>query len=203
MLSGQAAIAWERETEKHITGYIRSKIDPPISNVTVSATIVRMDAPDKSELPPSGSNRKLQDSANQPTFVIEADISVAYRSNGTENDVGSWVYGAWADETDRAQYVENLRRSIDAFSDLTNVSVRVEGYTPPPPDSSEKPEEETKSKSNIAVIAGASVGGAAFLLLAIFLYIRLTGEQAQEEDGNQQSQISPETSGTPKIAVST
>lgn len=203
-LSGQAAISWERETENQIKRYMTGpEIDPPVFDVRVSANILSTEPPDASEfLADGGSSRKLQDAVPQPTLVVEADISVTYRSTGTENDVADWVYGAWSDEADVAQYVENLQRSNVVFSNLTTVSVQVAGQPSPPPDNSQKPDEETNDKSNIAVIAGASVGGAAFLLLAIFLYIRLTGDQGQE-DGHQQSQVSPETSGVPKIAVST
>lgn len=161
-----------------------------------------MNPPDQSELlANSGSTRKLQDTTPQPTLVVNADVSVTYRSSATvsQSSVESWVYEAFSDDADVAKYVANLRRRIAVFSELTTVSVTVEGYSP---DGNQRPDQETKDNSNIAVIAGATVGGAAFLLLAVFLYIRLTGDQAQD-DGHQPSQVSPETSGVPKIAVST
>ncbi len=204
MLSGQAAIAWERETENQIRGHIlRSGLEPEVFDVTVSSNIVSMDPPDDNELSAGdGSARKLQDAFAEPILVVEADISVNYRSSGSDHDVESWVFGAWSEEDDRAKYVENLQRRNAIFGDITSVSVQVEGYSPPPPSGGQAPEEETKGKSNVAVIAGASVGGAAFILLAVFLFIRISGDRSQE-DGNQQSQVSPETSGTPKVAVST
>lgn len=204
MLSGQAAIAWERETENHIRGYIlQAGFEPAVFDVAVSSNIVSMDATAETEVVTGeGSNRNLQDDVPEPTLVIEADISVTYRSSGTEHDVESWVFGAWSEQEDRDQYVENLQRRDAVFTDITSVSVQVEGYSPPPPNGGQSPDEETKDKPNVAVIAGASIGGAAFILLAVYLFIRISGDRSQD-DGHQQSQVSPETSGTPKVAVST
>lgn len=136
--------------------------------------------------PNQGRGRELQIGVEQ-SLIIQFDVALSYRSDGTDHDVDSLVFSAWEDASDRADYVLALQKRAEAaFGDVQDVQVEVEGYVPPPAN------DDDNEKSNVAVIAGASVGGVALLLLVGFLVMRNRGDRL-DEDNNQESKITPET----------
>jgi hypothetical protein len=152
-----------------------------------------------------GSNQEIVDPARarflqvtERSLFMQCDITMFYRSTDEENDVKGWVYAAFDDADDKEAYLSNLQRRSDAFQGVEHVVVEVDGYIPPSSDAETLPE----TNSNVAVIAGAAVGGAALMLLAIFLFMR-QGPTKSILDPIQQSIANPETARPPKGAVST
>jgi hypothetical protein len=201
ILTGQAAIALERESENTLRRYILQQgLEPPLLELEVNWNIVAQTPPEAVQNGDGGSTRMLQGGQlSEPTLIVQADVSVIFRSETTDHDVESWVFEAWEEEADRITYVNNLKRRSNVFQGLQDVLVEVEGYVPP---AIIGPETQPEEKANIAVIAGGAVGGAALILLAIFMYVRLRSDGSIAED-RQQSQTTPSTTGQPKVAVST
>jgi hypothetical protein len=84
-----------------------------------------------------------------------------------------------------------------AFDDVTFVLVEVAGYSPPAIIDLDQPVDDG---THIAVIAGASVGGAALLVLIAFVVVR----QRNGKDNPAANEVARAPSdAVPKIAVST
>lgn len=188
-LKGGEVINWESATEKHIERHImRAGVEPEMIDLQVRTNIVRQDFPSS-----NGRQRLLQEGSDQ-TLIIQFDVVLDYRSVGTDHDLEQLVFLAWDTPMDRAKYVMELQSESAEFHDIEDVIVEVEGYLPPIDD-------DTPSESvNIAVIAGASVGGAALIILIGFSLMRRRNGKGDDEN-NEQSRTTPDT--VQKIAIAT
>jgi hypothetical protein len=213
ILTGQAAIAWERESENTLRRFILEQgVEPPLFDLEVNWNIVAQTPPAvievESAVESAGSARMLQEGGQpaesaEPSLIVQADVSVIFRSATTDYDVESWVFEAWRKEADRTTYVNNLKRRSSVFQDVRDVIVEIEGYVPPPPNGGIRPEPSPNEKSNAAVIAGGAVGGVALLLLAVFMFVRLRSDRSVLDEDHYQSHTTPSTNGQPNVAVST
>ena len=163
-------------------------MEPEMIDLQVRTNIVRQDFPSS-----NGRQRLLQEGSDQ-TLIIQFDVVLDYRSVGTDHDLEQLVFLAWDTPMDRAKYVMELQSESAEFHDIEDVIVEVEGYLPPIDD-------DTPSESvNIAVIAGASVGGAALIILIGFSLMRRRNGKGDDEN-NEQSRTTPDT--VQKIAIAT
>lgn len=195
ILSGQAIISWESVTEKHIQRHMLryewSEDEPEMIDLVVRTNIVNQGFPETN----NNGQRLLQQEGGNQTLLIQFDVSLSYRSVGANHDLDKLVFSAWDDSMDRAEYVMELQSQSDVFHDVEDVIVEVEGFVPIP---STKPETES---TNIAVIAGASVGGAALLILVVFLLTRSRNGKKNRGENTGQSRTTPDSEQ--KINVAT
>ena len=209
-LTGAALAGLGRETELTIRRSILQD-DLDIYDLEVIANIIDQ-IPLQPEADEAGDEGRLlqldeatEEAPEVPTLKVLFDVFITFRSATADHDVEGWVFQTWEEESDRATFVANLKRRSSVFQTVEDVAVTVEGYVPPPPNGGIGPDQPPNEKSNVAVIAGATVGGAALLLLGIFLFMRMSSDRSiVDEDGNpHQSQTTPSTTGQPKVAVST
>lgn len=201
---GQAAIAFERESANTFRQWILQQgfdLDDLDVNWNSIAQILLDGGIQDGGADSTQGQREMQESA-PPSIIIESDVSVIFRSPTTDYDVQSWVYEAWQDEALSSAFLTNLQRRSAVFQGVEEVNVEVEGYIPPPPNGGVGPEPSPDKDTSVAVIAGATVGGAALVLLAVFLYVRLSSDGSVNE-GHHQSQTTPSTTGQQPVAVST
>jgi len=196
ILSTQAQRAFARETESQIRQHILQAASD-VNGLVVDVKVISQTPP---TAPSNGSGgRSLQNSlVPQPTLVIRSRVSVIFRSNSTHHDVKSWVFTAFDHQAQQSAYIDNLKHVSSEFDGVKNAMVKVEGYSGSVSGAT-APQPSNPKNSHVAVIAGASVGGAAAILLAVFLLIRLGSDRSVDE-GHQQSQTG-ETSGQHKVST--
>lgn len=194
-LSGRGVLTHEAVTAGHIEAHVRSNFDA-VKSIDVTVNIDDQEVIDPATAASQSGGRMLQ--VDDRTLFVRCDVSLFYRSTDGDNDLEGWVFSAFDDPADQQQYISNLQRRSSVFDDIQLIVVEVEGYEPPPPNRG-----TGTDGSNVAVIAGASVGGAALLLLAAFLFMRKGKSGKSVDEDNFQSQTTPETTVPPKVAVST
>lgn len=162
-LEGTAAIVWERVTREHITSQIRAlNVEPPLFDLTVD-TDIRSQAP-----PQQVTNTDTLPRFANNSLIIEFNVRVSYRSVGKEHDLDELVFSAWDAPAEKDAYVQRLKTQSNFFIDIEEVNVEVEGFIPKRPDNGDT----GVDGPTIALIAGASGGGALLVLLCGFLYLR-------------------------------
>lgn len=203
VLQGQAAIAWERETESHLGTYLLGSVEPAMFNLEVSANIVNQYFVSGLQLE---SNRALQDGSEpvESALVVKFDVEITFRSVGQSHDLDALVFAAWDETTSRETYVTNLQGRSSTFDEVEDVLLDVDGYEPPPEDDDDfvaGNDDSPEEKSNVAVIAGAAVGGAALLLLVVFMLLRRSGEKSLDGGEHGHSNTAAETAAVNKITT--
>jgi hypothetical protein len=118
----------------------------------------------------NNSESEADDNITTPsdTLYVLFTATLRYRSESRDHDIAALVGSAWATEMEKQNYVRELQDASAAFDPVQDVDVRVQGYDPPAP--TQAPTPDDGDKANIAVIVGASVGGAALLVLAGLLF---------------------------------
>jgi len=131
-------------------------------------------------------------------LVIQFILDVEYQT-ANAFDVNQLVWSAFDTPEEQAEYILDLQDESDVFDPIREINVEVQGFVPSP---TQAPRPEPGSNIDIAVIAGASVGSVAFVILMILLFLRRrSGKSEDEEKGGTESQITPST--TKNIKVST
>jgi hypothetical protein len=202
VLVGESIIIWESVTGSHVRNHIvRSGVEPPLLQLQVRTNIVGQTFPVVASLTSSsGNGRLLQDQQSavieEDSLIVQFDVGVSFRSESQDQDVRALIYSAWDSADDRAEYVQALQAESKVFREIADVRVEVEGFVPPTavtvaPDSG--------GEVGIAVIAGASVGGAALIFLIGFFVMRRRNG-SKDDPRQQDSKTTPETAS--RIAVS-
>jgi hypothetical protein len=127
------------------------------------------------------------------TLNVLFTVTLRYRSEDRDHDIATLVGSAWETTMDRANYVMRLQAESDIFDQVTEVDVRVRGYEPPLP--TESPASVAGDKVNIAVIVGASVGGAALVVLVVLLFmtVRRRSQDSLKHRETEESRGTPST----------
>jgi hypothetical protein len=207
-LQGRDPIIWESVTDQFLTDYIYSLgFDPPLFDLDLATNIDeqipagRESEEEDAAQDESSTRRYLQDSGSDvPTdaLTIVFDVVISYRSPSTDIDVKQLVYNAWESSIARAEFLMNLQDQSATFDPVQDVDVIVEGYVPPQPTPSPTAQED---KVNIAVIAGASVGGVALvILIALVVMKRRSGKNGLEME-NDESRGTPSTGQNLKVST--
>jgi hypothetical protein len=147
------------------------------------------------EEPANGGLRFLQEGI-EDALIIRFEVVLVFRSTSDDYDLEGLVFSAWDDEADEEAYILGLQMGSPVFDGVAIVLVEVDGYVPPKIVEPEGQGDDT----NIAVIAGASVGGAALLILVAFLFVRR--RNGKDNPVNNEGPRAP-SHPVPKIAVST
>jgi hypothetical protein len=191
-LTGQSIITWESVTEEHIRRHIlNAGLKPELFDLTVGTNIVDQWFPIISS---SDGTRSLQ-TVPPNSLIIQFDVSLMYRSEGQDRNLDLLVFNAWDTVMDRAEYVMELQSKSKVFDDIQDVIVEIKNYVTPTIDDGTE-----KKKVNIAVVIGASVGGAALIILVAFVLLRKNNGKGLDNN-NENSRTTPETDR--KIAVAT
>jgi hypothetical protein len=209
VLAGQSIIFWESVTGSHVRKHIlRSGVEPPLFQLQVGTNIVGQSfpVPASPTTTPSG-NRRLRLLQDQPapsqddlSLIVQFDVAVSFRSESQEQDVRALIYSAWGTPDDRNEYVRALQAESNVFREVMDVLVQVEGFRPPIDNGDDNDGSESSASIGIAVIAGASVGGAALIFLIGFFVMRRRNG-SKDDPRQQESKTTPETGS--RIAVST
>jgi len=201
ILTGQTIISWESITEDHVeNSLLRQNLDPIIFDLDIRANVVGQSIPVPELQPPEEGGRLLQSTEAGATLVIVFDIFISYRSVGKDYDMPMLVFDAWLEESDRNNYVATLRGRSDDFIGVSDVEIDIQGFTPPDPEEPEPSGDD--GNANVAIIAGAAVGGVAVILLAGLLLMRRRNSNKEEEPELPPAPTSLETPAS-RVAVST
>lgn len=207
-LGTQDVFSWEEVTEDFIRQHIlETSVDPPIFDLVVRTNLdqqipggtVVQDGTTSDESGETRRLRSLQESAGDQsgdgTVVTPSDtlnviftVSLRYRSESRDQDIAQLVGSAWDTTLDRANYVIDLQDQSNTFNQVQDVDVMVSGYVPPPPTPA-----PSDDNANIAVIVGASVGGAALLVLSVLLFMTMR----RRNRGSVKAVDTEESKGTP------
>jgi hypothetical protein len=208
-LRGRDPVIWESVTQQFLADFLLS-LDPPLLDLDVVTNIdaqipagslpAQDDATeDETTEDETSTRRYLQDNEMEITndaLTIIFDVVLSFRSTKDVNPK-QVVFDAWQSSISRVQYVMNLQDQSATFDPVQDVNVIVEGYVPPPPTPAPTPEESV----NIAVIAGATVGGAALVILVVLVFMRRrNGKQGLELD-HEESRASPSTAQNVKVST--
>lgn len=202
-LQGRDPIIWESVTGEFLTDFITSvTLDPPLFDLDVK-TNINEQIPARTQTTEAGTStrRYLQESdAEIPSdaLTIVFDVEIRFRSESSDVDAKQLVFNAWQSSISRAQYVINLQDESATFDPLQDVEVIVEGYVPPPPTPAPTPDE---NNANIAVIAGASVGGAALVILLALIFMKRRNAKQGLETENEESRATPSTGQNNKVST--
>ena len=193
ILAGDAIILWESTTADRIYDHIggtEGGIQPSLFDLQVGTNIVRQDLEesdgDRRMLAVPLGLRQLQedtvvmgeDVPNDPALIIQFDVVVLFRSESKDQEVPSFVYGAFDEEQDRQQYIQTLQSRSRTFDGINKVQIRVRGFDPPSP--TERGAGEDDDGLGLPFIIGASLGAAAILFLialAIMIFRKQNGQQ--------------------------
>lgn len=194
-LSRTEYVSWERVTENFVEKYLRSKKVESTIRADFRSQYVDMIQDT------TGTTRRFLQGSNSETpvgfLMIQFILDVEYRSPNAF-DVNQLVWSAFDSPEEQAEYVLDLQDEASIFDPIREINVDVQGFVPSP---TQAPEPEPGSNMDIAVIAGASVGGVAFVILMTLLFLRGRSGKSEEEKGGTESQITPST--TKNIKVST
>lgn len=185
VLSGQEITSWKSVTDEHISENIMdAKVDPELIDLEVDTIIGEQVIPAPESV--RYRVRALQET-NAQELIISFEVDLEYRSVATDHNLDQLIYSAFDTPPDRAAYVKKLE-----IEDIEDVLVEVEGFIPPQP--------ESGGGLGIAVIAGASVGGAALLILCGLLLKRSRDGEGYEETQGRTGSLSSTDPGR-KIAA--
>jgi len=195
-LSRQETVSWEKVTENFVKKFLRSK--KVESTVRADFRFQYVDMIRDT----SGTTRRFLQGSNSEApvgfLVIQFILDVEYQT-ANAFDVNQLVWSAFDTPEEQAEYILDLQDESDVFDPIREINVEVQGFVPSP---TQAPRPEPGSNIDIAVIAGASVGSVAFVILMILLFLRRrSGKSEDEEKGGTESQITPST--TKNIKVST
>ena len=172
-LDGEDVIVWKSATEAHITQYLLSEADPPMMEVVALTVNIIEQSKEKDR-------RSLQRLGGGDSLWIYFNVSMAYRSNSDDYDTDELVWSAFASQVDGLEYIIALRKKSESFDPVLLAQVNVQGYNEPPTQAPQ-PAKEKRDKTEIAVIVGASIGGAALIILIILLFLRCSSGKTVSE----------------------
>lgn len=195
-------IFWRTSTEKFIKDFLLSnEVEPPMFDVDVGLTIQQQNQGIVEQDVVGTFRRVLQEEISGEevySLVVKYYITIGYRSNGYDHDANQLVWSAFGSPEKRATYIANLQQRSGFFQPVEDVKVEVMGYVPT---EAQAPVGGTGQKVDTAVIVGASVGGVAFIILLVLLFLRRRSGKSIEEEDVVQTVATPST--TKNIKVST
>lgn len=171
-------------------------VDPPLLDLVVVTNIANQipaESPPQQDNPPT--RRYLQgndDEIPSDALTVIFDVDTSFRSANYVN-MKQLVFNAWQSSMSRAQYIMDLQDQSATFDSIQDLDVIVEGYVPPPPTPAES--------ANIPVIVGASVGGAALLILIALVFMRRRNGKQGMDTENEESRVTPSSAQNLKVTT--
>eukprot|EP00531_Pseudo-nitzschia_arenysensis_P000438 CAMPEP_0116124074 /NCGR_PEP_ID=MMETSP0329-20121206/5092_1 /TAXON_ID=697910 /ORGANISM="Pseudo-nitzschia arenysensis, Strain B593" /LENGTH=1027 /DNA_ID=CAMNT_0003618041 /DNA_START=170 /DNA_END=3253 /DNA_ORIENTATION=- len=206
-LRGTDTITWETVTESIVEQWMVSAAaaatnvrSSTIYDRTVRANIEDQYQVSMSKAPPGGTRRHLQEenSVIVESLVIQFKVIMQYRSS-EESDANELFGTAFDTPAKQAEYIDALQRGSTTFSPVNEAKVNVDGWVPPP---TQAPTPEPVKNNNIAVIAGASVGAVALLIIVVLVAFRKRGKSVVEESkGIEVTLATPSTGKNIKVST--
>jgi len=183
---GRDAVNWREVTESFLEKFLESvEEDLRMYDAVVTANIERQFQEANSET--------LVDS-----LVIEFILFIDYRSNVDDIDFDQLVWSAFSTPEKQGEYILDLQGRSSIFDPVKDLEVVVEGFVPSP---TQAPGPDTDESVGIAVIAGASVGGVALIILIALLVLRRRSGKSVEERGVTETQATPSTPKNLKVST--
>jgi hypothetical protein len=150
----------------------------------------------------TGTTRRFLQEANSETLVdclvIEFILFIDYRSNVDDIDFDQLVWSAFSTPERHDEYILDLQERSGFFDPVKDLELVVEGFVPSP---TQAPRPEPDEGVGIAVIAGASVGGVALIVLIALLVLRCRSGRSVEEKGVTETQATPSTPKNLKVST--
>jgi len=206
-ISGTDTITWETVTENTVRQWMLSN---QASNVRVSKiyeALVRANIEDQytvsrtQVVTTGGTRRNLQEVATETveSVIIQYKIIMQYRST-SQSDANQLVWTAFNTPAKQDEYISDLQVRSATFEPVAEAQVAVDGWVPPP---TQAPSPEPVKNTNIAVIAGASVGGVALIVLIALLIFRSRGgnSDVDESKGIEVTLATPSTGKNMKVST--
>ncbi len=204
-LRGRDTITWETVTESFVKQWVVSPAASDVRDAAIYDTTIRANIEDqyvvsRSQAPPGGTGRYLQEESNLTveSVVIQFKVILQYRSP-TESDANQLFWTAFDTPAKEAEYIDDLQQRSTTFSPVNEAQVAVDGWVPPP---TQAPTPEPVKNNNIAVIAGAAVGGVALIIIVVLVAFRKRGKSGVEESKGVEVTLATPSTGK-NIKVST
>lgn len=162
VMQGRSIITFESISSIFIKEELLSAAEPPMMDLTVWTNV-------KSQRAIKSSNRRRNVRVLQQASSLKIifDTAMEFRSTYTEYDIPQLVGGTWDTPEDQDAFIAALRATRDpTFQDITSMTTEINGWQP-------GGNGDDDTDTDLFIIIGASVGGAALLFLAGILFVML------------------------------
>lgn len=193
-LSAREERAWLSVTQNFVEQYLQTELTNP---QIIQLEIVEQ-CPGSSLQNTNGCSRRFMQEVSGDTLVdslvLEFEMKILYNAATEESDLNQLVWSAFEAPGGKQQYISELKgQAGGGFVSVQAMEIAVEGYVPP----TSGPDRPV----NVAVIAGASVGSVALVVLVMLLFLRNRSSKSLDDNKVSETQATPSTSKNVKVST--